>query len=335
MISDQFSSIARNRSRFVPGLLTVVGAAVLPLATIGSAPANAAVAAPATISFSSGQATFHVGGHTWVMNITVTGSLAIISVGTTHEFDSWNFTSWPPADFKANATTGNATFDSHNSFAPVAFVNLKFTAKSRRPESCSHGSETAVSGSVSGSVTLVANKGLKFKSAHVKSKSPVLLIDHNCTAKGPVICANGVWTITSSTLATGTAPGLPGRQTYLLDLTKDVMLAQPANAFIFIQVFANTSKPVYNATKNTLRVTGTRPVSGSALLKATRRLRVDSFPCTLNRKHFKARDVHYEASFTSPKGGELQARSLVAGRLTVTHSPGSTSFFDIVAIKPA
>jgi hypothetical protein len=334
MFSYQFGRSARIRSRLTSALL-VVGAAVLPIATIGGTPANGAVATPAMISFNSGEATFHVGGHAWVMNIQVAGSLAFIALSTTHEFDSWSFGSWPAADFKANGSTGNATFDSHNSFAPEAFVNLKFTAKSRRSESCSHGSETAVSGSASGSVTLVATKRLKFKSAHVSFKSPVLLIDRNCVLPpGPVICANGVWTITGGALATGTTPGLPGRETYSMIVNKSVTLARPADALLFIQIFANTSKPVFDAAKKTLDVAGGGPISGSALLKATSPPTVHSFRCTLSGKHFKARDASYQGSFTSPKGGELQARSIVVGLIKVTHVKDSSSFFDVVTIKP-
>lgn len=336
MFSDQFGRIARNRSRLVPGLLAVVGAAVLPLATVGAAPANAAVAAPAQVSLSGSGATFHVAAHTWAMSVSVAGSVAIFSVGTTHEFDAWTFGTWPATDFKANATTGNATFDSHNSFAPFAFVNLKFTAKSRRHESCSHGSETAVSGSISGSVTLVAaNKGLKFKSAHVNFKSSTVFIDRNCVLPpGPTICTNGVWDIGGGANANGNTPGLPGRQTYSMIVNKDVTLGRLKDAFIFSQIFANTSKPVFSATKKTLHVAGGGPISGSALLKATKSPVVNSFKCTLNGKHFKARDASYEGSFTSPKGGELQARSLVVGLIKVTHTPKSDSFFDIVTIKP-
>ena len=338
MFSDRFGRTARKRSRLVPGLLTVVGAAVLPLATIGGAPASAAVAvaAPATISFNSGTATFHVGGHTWIMNIQVAGPLAFISVGTTHELDTWSFGAWPAADFKANTSTGDATFDSHNSFAPEAFVNIKFTAKSRRHESCTKGSEIAVSGSVSGSVTLVASKTLKFKSARVTFKSPVLLIDNSCIPPtAPTICANGIWDITGGALGEGTTPGLPGRQTYTMILKKDVELARPTDALLFIQVFANTAKPVFSATKRTLLVTGAAPISGSALLKATTQPGVTSFRCTLNGKHFRARDVSYTGSFTSPKGRELQARSIVDGRLMVTPTILSLSTFDIVTIKSA
>jgi hypothetical protein len=337
MISVQFGRTARNRSWFAPGLLALAGAVVLSLAPISGAAASPAAGSPGVV-FSSGKATFRVGGHVWTMSISAGSQAAEIVAGTTHESDSWTFSS-APANLKVNASTGGATFDSHNSFAPVAFVKLKFTARSRRHESCLSGSEVVFSGSVSGSVTLVANhKGLKFRSAHAKFRSSSLIVDNSCKVRTvPLPCVNGTWSIGTTSVASGSAPGLPGRQTYQVAVFKTVKLGRPAGAFLGIDVFANTSKPVYNPTKKTLAVTGSRSggISGSAVLKAAGPGTPGFMPCTLSGKRYRERLEFYVASFTSPKGGEFQARSLVVGRLKVARSGSSSSgaFFDIVSVK--
>lgn len=322
--------------RVVPSLLALAGAVVLPLATIGGPAANAAVASSDGVSFFSGDTTFHAGGHVWAMTFSADSHAAEFFVSTSHEYDSWTFRS-APANLKVNQNTDHATFNAHNSFAPVAFVKLNFTPKQGIWYDCPVGTRLVYYGTMTGSVALVANhRGLKFRAARVRFRSASLTLVNSCTGPTGVLpCANGTWSIGTTTRAAGGTPGLPGRQTYSVRVTKNVRLGRPAGAILGIHVFAKTSQPVFSFAKKTLRVSGgrSRVISGSALLRAVAPATVRFSPCTLNGKSYRARDAFYRASFRSPRGGQLQARSIVAGRIKEPRSGGA--IFDIVTLKRA
>jgi len=305
----------------------------------GALAANAAPASSTFIFFSSGGATFKVGGHTWSVSVS-SSSAAIhfsdITVATGHESDSWDFSS-ATSPLSVNQRTGDATFNSHNSFAPVAFVTLKFTTTKKSKASCASGSETVFSGKVSGSLSLIANnKGLKFKSTHVLFAGGSLSIDHGCVPHNiPSVCAPGVWGIStpsSPVNAAGTAQGLPGvRTTFVVSIFETISLKAPKGATMSLGVVGSSNKPVFNSTKKTLQASARGVISGSVLIKASGPPAVNLFPCVLGGKHFTAHDAFYSAKFVSPLGGQFQTRSIVAGLLKAPRS--GTCFFDIITLK--
>jgi len=338
MFLDQISHMVHDRSRTLSLSLALASAAVLlAAAPSGAAVANAAPASSTSITFFSGSATFRVGGHAWRVSVTNVGGVVHftdIGIATGHETDSWDF-NLARSILTVNQRTGDATLNSRNSFSPVAFVKLKFTTTKRRKASCTSGSETNFSGSVSGSLTLIANhRGLKFHSAHARFTGGSISIDHDCiTRTPPSLCAPGVWNIGSRTVnVAGTAQALPGeRTTFVASIFETVNLKAPAGAMMNIGVFGSSGKPVFNSSKKTLQVSARGVISGAALMKASGPPAVNSFPCVLGGKHFKARDVTYTASFASPKGRQFQARSIVAGLLKAPRS--GFSLFDIIALR--
>lgn len=340
MFLHQIRHMVHDRLRTASLSLALASAAVLLVAaSSGAAAANAAPASSTSITFLSGSAMFRVGGHTWSVSVTNIGGavhFTDIGIATGHETDDWDF-NLTRSILTVNQRTGDATLNSRNSFAPVAFVKLKFTTTKRRKASCTSGSETTFSGSVGGSLTLIANhKGLKFHSAHVRFTGGFISIDHDClTRTPPSLCAPGAWNIGSPTVnAAGTAQALPGeRATFVASIFKTVNLKAPAGAMMNIGVSGRSNKPVFNSSKKTLQVSARGVISGAALMKASGRPAVNSFPCVLGGKHFKARDVTYTANFASPRGRQFQARSIVAGLLKAPRS--GFCLFDIITLKRA
>jgi hypothetical protein len=92
-------------------------------------------------------------------------------------------------------------------------------------------------------------------------------------------------------------------------------------------------KPVFSSTRKRLSVKATGVVKGSAVLVASGPPTVFNSKCTLNRKHFKSRDASYFGSYTSPAGGQFEARSRLGGLLKVARS--GTAFFDIITLTKA
>jgi hypothetical protein len=337
MFFHQNNHMAHDRSRTLWRSLALAGAAVLSAASLsGAAAANAAPATSTSFAFLSGGATFRVGGHAWrvsVSNFSDIGTTGI-EIDTGHENDQWSFNS-SPSLLTVNQRTGNATFNAHNSFAPVAFVTLKFTATKRHKATCTSGSETDFSGNVSGSLTLIANRALTFKSAHAQFTGGSLSIDHGCVPPtAPLPCGPGIWIIGSPTVnANGTASGVPGQRNFVASVFENVKLKTPKGARIDIGVAASANKPVFNSTKKTLQESAQGVISGSVLFKASGPPSVTTSNCVLGSNHFKARDAVYPATFASPRGGEFQTRTIVAGLLKAPRS--GVSFFDIMTFKRA
>jgi len=239
-----------------------------------------------------------------------------------------------------NKKTGNATFNAHNSLAPIAFFDLTFHATSRTKAHCHSGSEAIFRGRTTGSVTLVANhKGLKFKAAHASFSSPVLIIDSGCTnpsgSGGSSSCPAGSWNVGGTLSARGTTPVQLERQTSTMGVSSFVELKSPAGAVLLTDVAGTAKKPVFDSTKRKLQVNANRSsgVTGSAVLTATRRPTLTTSRCTLNGKHYKASDANYLSTYASPNGGQISARSIIAGQLKLPLS-GSASF-DIITLRRA
>jgi len=112
-----------------------------------------------------------------------------------------------------------------------------------------------------------------------------------------------------------------------------VTLSAPKHATVSYDIFGVGRKPVFDSKAKRLSVKATKIVKGSATLVATAPPSVVTTPCTIGHKHFKQRDASYFGSFSSPAGGQFQARSLVAGLIKVAHS--GIAFFDIVTLKKA
>lgn len=338
---DRFSRTVHARSRTVSRPLVVVGVVALALtplavaAQAGAAETGAArPAAPAIVTMFSGDATFHVGGHTWLVSVLASSGFAAFGASTTHEFDSWGFNSVPNSDLAVNASTGAATFSAHSSLAPVAFAKLRFTPTSRHNASCSSGSETVFEGRSTGSITLAASSTVKFKSARVTFRAGFVDVDHGCNFRTGNACIAGSWNLSPNTgpQAFGNTPGLPVRQRYTVDVIKSVNLKAPKNANVTFDVVGTASKPVYASKTKRLSVKASGVVKGSAVIVATQAPSITNSTCTLNHKRYASHEVLYlSAKYSSPAGGEFHARSLIGGLIKVSrHSSGS---FDIMTFK--
>jgi hypothetical protein len=334
---NHLNRMVLGRARVMSRPLVVAGVAVLSLAPLaGATSASAAAGArPTTVTFFGGVATFRVGGHTWSIELVAFRGFALIEASANHELDTWTFPSEPASDLTVNSKTGNATLDTHSALAPVAFIKLKFKATSRVKDACRSGSGTTFHGKVTGSFTLVANhKGLRFKSAHVTFRAPSVDIEHGCTVRtGPTPCFAGFWNIGGAVTATGNTSVVPGRRGFTASLSRTTTLKAPKNASVTDDIFGTAKKPVFDSKSRTLRVTASAVVTGSAVITATAPPTVKTLRCTLNGKRYTARDTSYIGSFASPKGGQIQARSIVAGPLKVATS--GFGIFDIVTLKRA
>jgi hypothetical protein len=335
-ILDRFGRTAGVRSRVIPRSLVLVGATALTLAPVAiAAPASASAKSAASISLFSGDTKFTADGHNWVLEITAFSGATTIGLETTNEQDGWTFLT-SASTFTVNAKTGHATFRSHNTLAPIAFINLSFTATKHKKQACVSGSETVFTGHISGSVTFIASSKVKFKSAHVDFSSPFVTVDKACIAKipgGGNTCFGGFWNAGSAVTASGNTPGL-GSAPLTASISKTVVLKKPAGATMTGIVFGSQSKPIFNSKKRTLSVKASGGlIAGSALLTSKEPPDVQTSTCVSKGKKFKATDADYFAKYASPTGHQFVGQSVILGKLTAAKT--GSAIFDIITFKKA
>jgi hypothetical protein len=330
------------------GVGCAVGLALAPLAAVTSASA-ATTGKPLTeTSLFGGPVTITAGGHTWKLSVAAEAPLiagesysTVIGLSTSSEEDGWVYEITPKADVSASASTGAFSLDSHSAFEPSASVNVKFKATSHKAASCAKGSETLFTGTLTGSISLVANgKGLKFKVSHARFGPSRVIVDRGCITKGNP-CSAGAWgaettpTVSGGEIvAAGETPGLPGQRRFEVSVGDDFPLSAPAEAFENIIVFQNSKSIAFDSKHKKLTIdAGSGRVSGSVVLTSMHKLNSSTSKCTANGKSYKDSDIAYNASFASPAGHSIQARSFVVGTIKLPAS--GTGQFDIATFKKA
>jgi hypothetical protein len=333
-------------------VVVLVGAAGLGLASLaGATTASAATTGkPLTeVSLFGGPAKFTLGGHTWELSVAAEAPIiagasysTVIGLTTANESDGWVFEVTPKADVSASASTGAFTLDSRSAFAPTVSVDVAFKATSHKAVSCAKGSETDFSGSLTGSVSLVANgKGLVFRSAHAKFRTSRVIVDRGCVTKGNP-CSAGFWgadgpssgSAGGQIVAAGDTPGLPGQRSYDVTIGDDIMLPAPQFSYEDIIVFQKAKSETYDSQHKRLTIdAGSGRVSGSVALTATHQESSSTSKCTVNGKSYKDSDVSYTASYASAAGHLLEAKSYVTGLIKMPAS--GSGEFDISTFKKA
>jgi hypothetical protein len=330
---DRLNRIVRGRSRTVSRPLALAGVAALSLTPLAiAAPAGAAgTAQPLVITMYGGAAKFHVAGHSWEMTLSEFPRGVIIDLLTGPELDDWNFEAVPSSDFKANARAGTATYRTRTTLAPIVVANLRFSPTSKHKGSCQTGSETYFDGKLTGSISLAANKRLKFKSAHVTFRGASLDFDRGClTRPGPAVCDPGFWSVGETASASGTSLGVPGPSEVSID--KFALLPKFKDASVAYEINGAEKKPVFDSKAKRLSVKANGAVKGSAVLVATGPPDVSTSRCSIGHTHYKERTAEYLSSYSSPAGGQFRAHSIIAGLLKVARS-GTIGSFSIASLK--
>ncbi len=171
-----------RRARTAPRLLGAATAVTLSLAALGAVAPPVSAATNASYFFTSGTVGITSGGHTWKLQVSLIGGssggpvIIDVLIETPHlsgtEIHDWGM-QMPGADFTVNKTTGAATINSHSDLSPVASLDLTYKPTAHTAGTCSSGSETDYTGTLTGSVTLTTGlKGLKLSDAKATFSTP-------------------------------------------------------------------------------------------------------------------------------------------------------------------
>jgi hypothetical protein len=337
-----------HRRAKAPRLLVLASATAVSLAALGAAAPPTAAATALGYSFNSGTVAIKAGGHTWDLTVSLRGGntnapvTTGIEIETAHlsgtEIHNWGM-EMPAADFTVNSSTGAASIDSQSDLSPVASLALTFKATSHTKGTCSSGTETDYSGTLTGSVTLTTGlKGLKLSDTHATFSTPdTLTVSAGCVP--PVACefstwAGGIGANPAIPIASGITAGKPGKPVQFADTGRTLTLPAPANATRQDIGEIQAPVPVFNASAKTLSVKSSSSgiVTGSAVLSKTTLTDSGTKPCSVDGTKYTMSFSDYSAaSFASPAGGQFEAHTMLSGTLKVTAK--GVGEFSIVTLK--
>ncbi len=332
----------RRVSRKLPAFLAAAALTVgLVSASAHAAVAHSARAARTTVALSSGGLQFRADGHLWALQVNADddGSATVsISTGYLHGFEShvWVFARVPARDYRFSQSAGTFSLDTGSSLAPVASLNLRFTATSHKAASCGKGSGINFKGSLRGSVTLVTGlRHVRFHAAHATfSGQNLLTVSRKCTP--PVQCSGGAWIAGlagtgTKTMAQGNAADPFGRVPFVVTISRLVKLSRPRYAVRDDGAVVKTSAPVFNSGAKSLTVQAPNAtiVTGGAVLSHAVIVIPRTVSCTAGGiRHVELVDQYIEARYSSQAGHVLTAHTILTGALSV--KPSGFGFFVIV-----
>jgi hypothetical protein len=319
-------------------------------ALAATAPARAPDSALLTMN-NAAAAVKTTNGQSWDMSVADTNIADTLTVGiirtvtaggTGSEEHDWQFLV-PASSITFDTSTGVGTVKGGSATSPVATIDLNFQATSHKAATCTSGSETIYTGTLSGEAELVTGltgggtvggKSVKF---NVKGSAPHMLVDSDCVA--PVDECLAATSFSSSTTGKkAEAAGLDGTEDgtkvdFVL-VAKKVTLSSPKGAIRTDGADVDVSPPSWNAKTGVLSVTTSSAgiVTGSATLSGGT-LKKTTFPCTYAGKSYTVHvTTNTTADYSSPAGKNITAHTSLSGNLVAKATKG-TGVIDIETVS--
>lgn len=238
-----------------------------------------------------------------------------------------------------NATTGVGTLNVGTQASPLAKVDLAFKSTSNKKGTCTTGSETIYSGTLSGEASLVTGltgggtvggTSVKFTVA-----TPELTVDSACvipTVLNPCLASSSfISTLTvGKTIAAGLNESTEGKTGDLTELVRATDLTTPKGSMRIDAAAEDTGAATYDATTKVLSVTTTTSgfVTGSATLSGGKVTVEPPESCSFGGKKYTTTDTIDEtATYASPAGKSIKAKTSLSGTLTAAKS--SNGYYDV------
>jgi hypothetical protein len=322
----------------VPALAASTGAATTESATTGArAPESAELSldnAAAAVKTANGQSwDMSVSDTAIASSLTIGISRAVTAGGKGSEEHEWTFVV-PPSALTFDTATGVGALKGGSATSPVATIDLNFKATSHKAATCTSGSETVYTGTLSGEAEVVTGLtgggtvGGKSVTFNVKGSAPDLMVDSDCV---PAIdeCLSET-TFTSSTTGTKTeAGGLDGTENgvkfdFVL-VARKTTLSSPKGAYRTDGAEVDTSPPTWNAKTGVLSVTASSAgiVTGSATMSGGTD-KTSTFPCSYGGKSYTMHVTsNTTANYSSPAGKAITGHTSLTGNLVAAAAKGT------------
>jgi hypothetical protein len=244
-----------------------------------------------------------------------------------------------------DATTGVGTLNVGTQASPLGNVDLSFKSSSNKKGTCTTGSETIYSGTLSGEASLVT--GLKAggtvggTSVSFTVGTPELVVDSACVVPATVnpclASTSFISTLTlGKTIAANLNESLAGTTGNSTEVARSTNLTTPTGSMRVDAADVDTPAATYDATTKVLTVTTTTSglVTGTATLSGGKVTVEPPESCSFGGKKYTTTDtVDETAKYASPAGKSIKAKTSLTGTLTAGKS--SNGLYDVETSKAA
>jgi hypothetical protein len=259
--------------------------------------------------------------------------------GTGYETHEWDFDD-TPAIFSFTVATKTATLNTGTQDNPVADLDMTFKGTSSKDATCTTGSETVYTGTMSGSFSLVTGLtgGGTISSSDLSLPSAVLTVDTECV---PPTTATSCTSEAGTSFVSNSTPGLfadgiygsvEGTKLSAVSVARFTDLTSPAGASRGDIDSIDASRATFKDKVLSVTTSSAGLVTGSATLSKGKSKTI-STPCTSGGKTYTVKTVEdQKATFTSPAGSPITSTPNLGPPITAP-SPSKTAAYDVTTVK--
>jgi hypothetical protein len=257
--------------------------------------------------------------------------------GAGDEEHIWTFNS-KASSLKFSASTGDATAIGGTATGKVATVDLTFKATSHKAATCSSGSETVYTGTLTGELELVTGLtgggtvGSKSVTFNAPDTTPQVSVDSDCVVPTDDCVAS---TLFGSGAASGTSEAVgitettSGKVFDFVSVIRELKLSTPKGSGRDDIAIVQAAAPSWDSGTGVLSVSTSASgiVTGSAKLSGGKATTTSS-PCTWQGKKYTVKSTeNTTAKYASPAGKAITAHTSLTGDLAAPASTKNALYF--------
>jgi hypothetical protein len=312
----------------LPGFAELPGFRGAPSATT----ASVTVAGTTTVKTANGQSwTLSVGDSNSAGGLVIALVRTVSTGGTGAEEHLWQFKS-KASSLTFSKTTGDGTIKGGSSTGKVATVSLTLKSTSHKAGTCSSGSETIYTSTLSGEAELVTGLtgGGTVGGKPVTLKAEAI-VDSDCVVSTNDCLASILFdsgTSAGPVQAVGLSEPAAGKTFDFVSVIKELALTSPKGATRTDIALVQAPLATWNPKTGVLSVTSTSAgiVTGSATLSGGTS-KTSNFPCTFAGKKYTIKDTdNFTAKYASPAGKALTGHTSLGGELVAPSSAKDAEF---------
>ncbi|HEY1920429.1 MAG TPA: hypothetical protein VGH27_33080 [Streptosporangiaceae bacterium] len=309
----------------------------IPGVTPTAAAADDTLSGAATVKTSNGVSwTFSVADANDTGGLVIGLSRTATTGGAGDEEHVWMFNT-KASSLKFTKSTGDATAIGGAATGKVATVDLTFKATSHKAATCSSGSETIYTGTLTGELELVTGLtgggtvGSKSVTFNAPDTTPQVTVDSDCIIPTDDCLATTLFGAGQETTneAVGLTETSAGKLFDFVSVVHEAKLTTPKGAERTDLALVQAAAPAWDSGTGVLSISTSTSgiVTGSATLSGGKDT-TTSAPCTWQGKKYTVKTTQNEsAKYASPAGKAITAHTSLTGNLAAPSAAKDAVFF--------
>ncbi len=282
-------------------------------------------------------------GASWYLSVGVDGlaspddvSVGLVRiVGSSYEVHSWSIP-MSASDLKWSSSSKSGSLDTSSQTSPLATISLKFKETSDKKGTCTSGSETIYSGSLTGEVKLVTglsgggtvgSSSLKFDAYHA---TPEITVDDGCIVPTGNDClASTIFAELGPVEVSGGNLTIFNKQYHVIGVSKETDISSPSGTTRYDAAGTPPKTLSWNSSKKQLSVSVASGgiVTGSATVTGGKEKKI-SYACKYGSTSYKVTTEEFEgAKYASPSSDVVTGHMSIGGNLVGPKSSSDAGTF--------